>query len=687
MLDLLASSVQTHWSKAYKPRIEFYEDAARGHVFSEESSREALERIRKESDIIKTHQARLNECENALLPVSKLAPEILSHVFFCLGEVLPLVTEDAKTHDFEFNPHHLLRSWTRVLYVSRHFRRTALSDPSLWPDITTALGMDWMHKLVALSGSTPINFHVGGRIRDMEAVRVVQAAIVKVVGRMRSLHVNTGFSGLRVFRRAFDASTLEILHILGVLDPYPYGSPTLSAYEIHLPLTWSPALFAGSTMPKLRELSIHGFRNLTDLSALIQPTISVLRIGPDKEFDDIVQLPRLDALLAMLSRLPQLAELSLEGCIIDHIRPGTSPVTFPNLRELRISNCEHITVATLFSLLHTPSEAKLHLSTDVSQFNHPTELMTLEQANEVSSFFETLRRCLESPTWQDVRTVELVTTPEKYPEMYSDEVTGRRRYRSRRTETFAINVWRADDSRIVCADCERKPRTDSVGYSFMNERPFTYVRYVRPEPDLIIEFPNSSHIQHPFCLIDYCLTIFKGKPIHALSFHVDSDVLEPGSWVKRLDGFESLKFLRADGMLGQTILEALYSLGIDYKRTPPSNSPRSQHLPELKVIAFLRDGGDVHWRSSPVADGCRDRLQLLAKVWQLRSDNGNPLREVVLDERRCTLPHFQSLADAVKIRPVHLWDFGHGSLKEEILSSELGYDDRSSDDDNEMYWS
>lgn len=113
-----------------------------------------------------------------------------------------------------------------------------------------------------------------------------------------------------------------------------------------------------------------------------------------------------------------------------------------------------------------------------------------------------------------------------------------------------------------------------------------------------------------------------------------------------------------------------------------SSTPRPQHLPELKAVALLRDGEDVLWRSRPAVDGCEDRLQLLARVWELRSENGVPLQEIVLDERRCTLPHFESLRKVVNIRPIHLWNFGHPDA---ILSEYEDEEDGDSDEGEVAY--
>lgn len=641
-----------HWSNAYQPRIEFYKSIIGSRHSSARAPSNALDTIRKESSIIKAQHALLNECQNALLPVSRLAPETLSHVFHFLAGDLPLVPDKAERLDYTYSP--LLKSWTKVLYVSRHFRRTALNDPSLWPAITTALGREWMDKLVDLSGSTFVTFHVGSRTRVMELA--VRSALLKVVGRTRDLQITTDSKGLY----ALEILALEIPFLEKVRFHMSEFNEADSASDDEQDMVpeWNSDVLVRASMPVLQELSIHGFGVFPWSSDLLQPTLTVLHIGTySGQFDDnIVQLPPLESLLAAFSRLPHLAELSLERCQISPPSPGITPVAMLNLRKFCIDDCDYMTMAIIFTNLHTPPQAKLQFFTDISRFNYPRDQLSIHHVHDdiSPSFFETLTRHLASPAWQDVRTVEFMIRPEDCPEMYPAEERGLGYYAASPTQTLVINAWRMDDSRIVCADCDRVPRThwDLNNY----DPPTEYVRYVRPEPDLSIALDIGA--RHPFRFIDECLGLFTNSPsVYTLSLRFDHDALPLGNWHQSLEGYASVKFLRADGMLGQNILERLYTLGINYRRAAPSSSPRTQPLPELKVVALLRDGGDVKWRSRPAVDGCKDRLQLLAKMWELRLENGVPLQEVILDERRCALPHFESICKAIKIRPIHLWNF------------------------------
>ncbi|KZV67225.1 hypothetical protein PENSPDRAFT_667211 [Peniophora sp. CONT] len=470
------NSVKAHWSSAYQPRVEFYRSIIDSRHSSAKVPSEALRQIRRESSIIKAQHALLNECENALLPVSRLAPEILSHIFLFLAQDLPLVPEDAEKLDLiiykrrrdKKNPHPLRKSWTKVLFVSRHFRRTALSDPSLWPAVTTALGQQWMNKLVDLSGSSPITFHLGARYDGMK--KAVRAALVQVIGRTRSLQITSNSKGLRTLV----LPTLQLPELRQVRFHMEDDEEESSTDGEDMVPSWNSDTLARVTAPALQELFIHGFGDFPWVSTLLQPSLTTLHIGVDAEpSHELVDLYSIKTLLAALSRLPRLAELSLKRCQVKVLHSGLAPVSMPLLRKVRLEHCEYMLVAYAFAHLHVPQEAKLYFSTDMQRFNDPPGTF-LSQHHQISPlFFSTLKQHLATAAWQNVYTVECMTKPEMYPEMYSGEASTieDEEYDDYEDQAFVINVWRLDDPRIVCADCERVPRPKKSYF----DTPYDYV--------------------------------------------------------------------------------------------------------------------------------------------------------------------------------------------------------------------
>ncbi|KZV67213.1 hypothetical protein PENSPDRAFT_736644 [Peniophora sp. CONT] len=654
-VSFFEESITAHWSNAYQPRVAFYKSVINSRHSSAKAPHEVLKQIRKESSIIKTQHALLNECENALLPVSRLAPEILAHVFHFLAEDLPLIPEHAEM--LRYGPLPLLNSWTKVLHVSRNFRRTALGDPSLWPAVTTALGWNWMDRLIDLSGSTYITFHIGTDSRGME--QSIQSALLKVSTRVRSLQITSNAKGLRALKLPpLEMPVLQSIRFHGYDGEEEYSSDD----EGLVPL-WDLNVLTRVSMPAVQELSVHGFDKFPRVSNLLQTSLTSLHIGVDLNYSYVlVKLPPLQTFLGALSRLVNLTELSLERCQVEADEPRVFPISLPHLTELWLDGCDYMTLATLFAYLHTPPEAKLYLCTDLERFNHlPNEISPL--------FFDTLKRHLTTPACQDVRTVEYLTKPEEYPEMYP---TISQRYNPNRSNNFfIINAWRQDDSRIVCADCERVPRHPSHFNYY--DRPYDLVRYDRPEPDLTLAFEFGS--RNPFKLTDECLGLFAATPsVKSLSLRFDYSSWKLSSWRHSLEDFANVNFLRADGSLGHDVLERLYSLGIE---SEPNSS--LQRLPELKRLAILRDG-DVQWRVQPNVAGLESRLDLLVKVWDLRKANGVPLQEVVLDERRSALLHYDTIRKTVNLRPIHLWSFDY---PDRILSEEEDEEEDEEEEDEE----
>ncbi|VDC07089.1 unnamed protein product [Peniophora sp. CBMAI 1063] len=677
-----ADSVTAHWSRAYQPRVEFYRSILNNQHSSRKAPSEALRQMREESIIIKAQHALLHECHNALLPVSRLAPELLSHVFHFLAQDLPLVPDEAEKLDRAIymrrrernaNSHPLRRSWTKVLFVSRHFRRTALGDPSLWPTITTALGQEWMAKLIDFSGSSLVTFHLGARYDGMK--KATKAALLKTISRVRGLQITSDSKGLRALR----LSSIELPELHQIRFHMEADEEDANTDSEDTVPTWDPTALAQVNAPALRKLSIHGFGDFPWASNLLQHHLTTLHIGIDLEPSyDHVEFPSLRAMLSALSRLSSLTTLSLKRCKVKVIESALAVACLPLLRTLRLEDCSYMLVAYTFAHLQVPQEAKLYFSTDINRFNDRTSPHMAHNLQMSQSFFRTLQEHLATPFWQDLRTVELMTMPEAYPEMYSTDDSVEKDdysdYDDIDKQCFVMNAWRQDDSRIVCADCERVPRRKK-GYF---DTPFDYVRYERPEPDLTI---SIYHGRESFKFADECLRLFEHSPsVRTLSLRPDHKTWTLGGWPKSLDSFTNVSFLRVDGVLGQVILQRLYERGIASQGTGGSGAKPPQVLPRLKSLALLRDGEHVRWRTRPDIPGFGDRLQLLAAVWKLRAESGASLQEVALDERRCALSHFQSLRKTVNIRAIHLWDFGS---YEPILSEEE--DEESEEEDEDDY--
>ncbi|KAI0043278.1 hypothetical protein FA95DRAFT_1575203 [Auriscalpium vulgare] len=108
---------------------------------------------------IKCFKARIDEERrrkradlNSRLPVSRLPPEVMIHIFrFIQHSLSPqsLISSRPWT----------AQSWIAVTHVCQLWRDIAVNCPSLWRDVSNHLGVKWLEKMIERTGET-ILFHV-----------------------------------------------------------------------------------------------------------------------------------------------------------------------------------------------------------------------------------------------------------------------------------------------------------------------------------------------------------------------------------------------------------------------------------------------------------------------------------------------------------------------------------------------
>ncbi|KAI0727703.1 hypothetical protein C8Q72DRAFT_435816 [Fomitopsis betulina] len=114
------------------------------------ASREALEQEKAyHYECIRGINTRLN----ALVPISRIPPELLSEVF--------LHTAGHRADPASHPPP--LRDWIRVTHVCRHWRETALQCTALWSRVDAPINIKWLAELLARSKDSPLSMKLSFR--------------------------------------------------------------------------------------------------------------------------------------------------------------------------------------------------------------------------------------------------------------------------------------------------------------------------------------------------------------------------------------------------------------------------------------------------------------------------------------------------------------------------------------------
>ncbi|KZV59673.1 hypothetical protein PENSPDRAFT_546485, partial [Peniophora sp. CONT] len=105
---------------------------------------------------IDTVLATFRRQRNALVPVARFPPEILSLVFHYLAEVEPHnIQKPSEYGDIVTGEVKMGIGWIKATQVCQAWREAALADSQLWTAATTLLGKDWLERMLQLGRSQP----------------------------------------------------------------------------------------------------------------------------------------------------------------------------------------------------------------------------------------------------------------------------------------------------------------------------------------------------------------------------------------------------------------------------------------------------------------------------------------------------------------------------------------------------
>ncbi|KAF9480798.1 hypothetical protein BDN70DRAFT_804624, partial [Pholiota conissans] len=118
-----------------------------------ESSGNALKLIDDTIERYQTYILTLKNQRNNFISISRLPPEVLSHIFM-------IVRVDAEDSE----PTKQLFAWIKLTHVSRYWRNVAIASPNLWAYIDNPMldNSPWLEECLRRSKDANLTIHTTG---------------------------------------------------------------------------------------------------------------------------------------------------------------------------------------------------------------------------------------------------------------------------------------------------------------------------------------------------------------------------------------------------------------------------------------------------------------------------------------------------------------------------------------------
>ncbi|KAI0043287.1 hypothetical protein FA95DRAFT_1609520 [Auriscalpium vulgare] len=297
---------------------------------------------------------------NSGLPVSRLPPEILIHIFAYRAE-------DAY-HEFSFD-----RSWISVTHVRQRWRNIALACPGLWANVTDRFGDWWLETVIARSQDMPrLSFSIIPAKTEDTGKDLPRQPLLDNLPRMHRLSLTSRCDGpeqLQFYAHFFRKDALYLQNLI-LRAPGAAGIP------------WTLAL-----MQNLATLTIDLDDHWTT-EATASP--------------DAPQKPCTLEVVAILQRLQNLTQLDLRGAFFRHsdLRGDIRNTT------ARLSALEHLR-------LHTTIEAAFVLLKHIRIPSTATAVFHLyrkrENTADIASLFRHIRSVPSLPAQDGTTTAPLIS--------------------------------------------------------------------------------------------------------------------------------------------------------------------------------------------------------------------------------------------------------------------------------------
>ena len=320
---------------------------------------EALRKIDDEILVQLIVLARLRVRRNALMPIYRLPPEIISLIFLSC-----MPTKD----DIHSSPsrHAWIYSWWKAIsHVCHHWRDVALSTPALWSviDFRCITGTDMMETFLARSRHAPLDIDIDNYSIfswDPDSLCDIISSHMHHVGRLRILPKQGMFADSDIDVSVPPANggsvSAPVLRTLFMFPPFPTEKP--------LPL---PRFLARVDAPSLNRLSLQNYQVDWTWRGMLPSSLRSLHIGQVGAQPQAETSPLTD-ILSVLRDLIHLEELSLDHVFPRELNPNRCfehlpPVVFPRLKLLSLSDdpllCMHF-----LRLCRHPAETRFQIFCD-----------------------------------------------------------------------------------------------------------------------------------------------------------------------------------------------------------------------------------------------------------------------------------------------------------------------------------
>jgi hypothetical protein len=291
-------------------------------------------------NILKAHR-------NALAPISRLPPELLSQIFMYVAR-----REDWPLDDGQPSFYRGCMSWMKVAGICRHWRAVALHFPMLWTDLCFS-DYHLTRKMLRRSQNLPVT--VVCDLSDHFKTRKTQSVYLTLghSSRIQTLHIRGPCTRLRrIFSKMTSASPY--------LESLCVSVSGRNGDELTLPTH----LFCGN-MPQLRRIQLTRCSlewDSPDFSRLTHLEVRGSSASP---------LVDMEVVLAVLRKIPSLVTLYLTKCVMpsSSMVSNPEPIVMNHLSHLRLDTASfrllwQIRYRVLASLaLSTPS---IQSSTELS---------------------------------------------------------------------------------------------------------------------------------------------------------------------------------------------------------------------------------------------------------------------------------------------------------------------------------
>ena len=262
---------------------------------------------------------------NQHIPIARLPPEVLGHVFTCLIAIMDKRPPQAL---------HGVKSlgknrWLLVTHVCHHWREVALRTPVLWTNISVEYGsVEGVEAFITRSGKVPLRVKVGN-ITNIERWQGTLQLLAGEMSRVEECELCVSEDTWKAFVQHFPP-TVPLLRSLVIRVDGTIEPATREALSL---------LLSRSAAPCLKTLKVSFFMILWKKIVLPQ-SLTCLEVNSSKGGFSLEPGPNVAAAIGYMPVLQKLQLLHVLAPLHDHqqsLPSVISPVTLPRLRLLHIS--------------------------------------------------------------------------------------------------------------------------------------------------------------------------------------------------------------------------------------------------------------------------------------------------------------------------------------------------------------